>query len=163
MSDHLLELTTEGNFRAKVEAILASGKAHGYPLIVHNALRTPEKQAENVKKGVSQTMRSKHLPGPDGLARAVDVIDSRYGWDCPRHVWVMIGRLCVTQGCNWGGYWNLPGDPRAALKAFLEDTLSPFDPHAWAFDGKAGPIGFDPAHLESATCRWDKAAQKWTG
>jgi hypothetical protein len=143
MPDHLANITTRGNFRAKIESIVASGNAHGYRLVVHNSLRTIEQQKALVAKGHSKTMRSKHLPGPDGLARAADVVDARYLWGAPRHVWVMIGRLALTQGCEWGGLWGLPLPMRRKLAAFLLDRTTPFDPKAWR-----GKIGWDPAHIE---------------
>jgi hypothetical protein len=144
MSDKTNELTEKANFRAKVRAILANGEAHGYRLFVHNALRTSEQQKELVKKGHSKTLRSKHLAGSDGLARAADVVDKRYLWGPPRHVWVMIGRLALTQGCEWGGLWGLPRGVRKKFEAFLRDRSRPFDPKAWR-----GAIGWDPAHIET--------------
>jgi len=140
----LEQLTTQNNFRAKIESIIASGNAHGYRLILHNALRTKEHQAALVKKGHSKTMNSKHLPGPDGKARAADVVDARYLWGAPRHVWVMIGRLALTQGCKWGGLWGLPFAMRRKFEAYLLDRSKPFDPKEWR-----GKIGWDPAHIET--------------
>ena len=137
------QLTTRGNFRNKIESIVSSGNAHGYRLTVHNALRTIDQQKALVAKGHSKTMRSNHLPGPDGLARAADVVDARFMWGAPRHVWVMIGRLALTQGCDWGGLWGLPLAMRRKLAAFLLDRSVPFDPKAWR-----GKIGWDPAHIE---------------
>lgn len=43
--------------------------------------RTIEEQRKNVAKGVSKTMASKHLPGPDGKARAVDVMPYPFDWN----------------------------------------------------------------------------------
>ena len=37
-------------------------------------VRTEKEQAENVKKGVSKTMKSKHLKQPDGYSHAVDLV-----------------------------------------------------------------------------------------
>jgi hypothetical protein len=142
--DRTNELTNRNNFREKVKAIVANGNALGYPLFVHNALRTAEQQREKVAQGFSKTVRSKHLPGPDGLSRAADVVDKRYLWGAPRHVWVMIGRLALTQGCEWGGLWGLPPAMRRKLRDHLLDRSKPFDPRAWR-----GKIGWDPAHIET--------------
>ena len=144
MKTYLEEVTDRGHFRAKVEAILRNGQALGYSLIVHNALRTVEQQRALVARGTSRTMRSKHLGGIDGKARAVDIVDAEFGWDAPRHIWLMIGRLSLTQGCSWGGLWGLPRAMRRKLTAFLTDRSIAFDPYRW--DGK---IGWDPAHVES--------------
>ena len=143
MPDRLAEITTRGNFREKIQAIVQSGNSHGYRLTVHNALRTREQQAALVAKGFSKTNNSRHLPGPDGLARAADVVDARFMWGAPRHVWVMVGRLALTQGCKWGGLYGLPRSMRKQLEAFLLDRSRPFDPKAWR-----GKIGWDPAHIE---------------
>lgn len=144
MTDLTNETTERGNFRAKVRAIVENGNAHGLRLYVHNALRTKEEQKALVQKGHSKTMNSKHLPGSDGLARAVDVVDARYLWGAPRHVWVMIGRLALTQGCNWGGLWGLPLAMRRKFEAYLLDRSKPFDAKEWR-----GKIGWDPAHIEA--------------
>lgn len=138
------EITERGNFRQKVCMIVSHGRGHGYKLKVHNALRSVAEQKVKVADGVSKTKNSKHLAGRDGLARAADVIDERWGWkETPLHVWVMIGRLALTQGCEWGGLWGLPFSMRQKFEEFLLDRSKPFDPKAW--DGK---IGWDPAHVE---------------
>lgn len=46
--------------------------------------RTLEKQKENVKKGVSQTLNSKHIPDSNGIVRAMDIVayvNGSYVWD----------------------------------------------------------------------------------
>ena len=144
MIERLEELTEQGNFRAKVEAVIINANTgRGMQLKIADALRTPERQAEKVKKGFSKTMRSKHLAGSDGLARAADIVDARYGWDAPKDVWVLIGRLALTQGLGWGGLWGLPFVMRSKFEDFLLDRSVPFDPKKWA-----GKLGWDVAHLE---------------
>ncbi len=144
MGTNLDEVTDRGHFRAKVEAIIRNGRALGFSLIVQNALRTVEQQRTLVDRGYSRTMRSKHLGGSDGKARAVDIVDAESGWDAPTHVWVMIGRLALTQGCDWGGLWGLPQKMRHKFEVFLLDRSVPFDPTAWK-----GKIGWDPAHVQA--------------
>lgn len=141
---HLKNLTDDGRFRQKVAAILNDAGSHGYPLKVASSLRTVEEQREKVRLGYSKTMRSKHLPGWDGLARAADIVDYHKGWECSKDVWVMVGRLALTKGLAWGGLWSLPWNERRKLKAFLLDMDSPFNPFNWQ-----GHIGFDPAHVET--------------
>ncbi|MEX2242217.1 MAG: hypothetical protein WD716_00060 [Fimbriimonadaceae bacterium] len=144
MAVNLDEITDRGNFRAKVEAVLRNGRGLGLELTVNNALRTAEQQRALVAKGYSKTMRSLHLPGPDGKARAVDIVDAEFGWEAPACVWVMIGRLALTQGCDWGGLWGLPPKMRKELERFLLDGSTRFDPLEWG-----GKIGWDPAHVQS--------------
>lgn len=43
--------------------------------------RTIEEQKKNILKGVSKTMNSKHLPGSDGKARAVDAMPYPFDWN----------------------------------------------------------------------------------
>lgn len=43
--------------------------------------RTVEEQRQNVAKGLSQTMDSKHLVQPDGYGHAVDVAPTPQQWD----------------------------------------------------------------------------------
>lgn len=148
---HLLEITTQDNLRAKVERILVDGRSHGYSLIIHNALRTKEVQEQKVAAGNSKTKTSKHLAGKDGKSRAADIVDERYMWqNVPQHVWVMIGRLALSKGLNWGGLWGLPVSLRAKFVDFLTDTSKPFNAKGWVdAEGKPNPIGWDPAHVEA--------------
>lgn len=140
---HLGNLTNDGNFRAKVSAILRDAEGHGYKLKIGSSLRSVEEQRKKVELGYSKTMKSKHLPGWDGLARAADIVDLHEGWDCSKDVWVMVGRLALTKGLKWGGLWGLPKNQRKKLEAFLTNTTVPFNPFNWK-----GQIGWDPAHVE---------------
>src|SRR5690242_19198436 len=54
-----------------------------YDCSILGSIRTVEEQRANVAKGLSQTMDSKHLPGPDGLSRAVDAAPYPQRWDDP--------------------------------------------------------------------------------
>ena len=50
--------------------------------VVIEGVRNIEKQRENVAKGVSKTMNSKHLKQPDGYGHAVDLYPGTpKGWD----------------------------------------------------------------------------------
>lgn len=147
---HLKNLTGDGRFRQKIEAVMRDAASHGYDIKIYESLRTKEEQAAKKKAGLSKTMRSKHLPGRDGLARAVDIADGKTAWGADRRVWLMIGRLALTKGLVWGGLWGLPRKVRRRLEAFLMDQSRPFDPLEWVTaDGKPGPIGWDPAHIEA--------------
>lgn len=51
---------------------------------VFDGIRTEDEQRHNVRRGVSWTMESKHLPQPDGLGHAVDLvplINGKARWD----------------------------------------------------------------------------------
>ncbi len=91
---------------------------------VTEGVRTKEKQAENVRRGVSKTMNSKHLPQADGFGHAVDIYpfvngkmvnDWNVPWlsrqecvkawdDVPRAIKQAASELGVT--IEWGGEWN---------------------------------------------------------
>lgn len=140
--DRLQEMTSEGRFRPKVEAVLAGMRSLGYSPRVAEALRTVERQRQLVRAGRSRTMRSLHLPGPDGLARACDIVDARSGWGAGRAFWLSLGRLAHTHGLDWGGLWMPSG--RSDLIRFLQDRTRPWNPHEYS-----GPIGWDPAHVQT--------------
>ena len=140
---HLENLTEDGNLRRKVAAIIRDAKGHGYDLTIYSSMRSIEEQPEKVRLGYSKTMKSKHLPGWDGLARAADLAHRTKAWNVEPDVWLMIGRLALTKDLKWGGLFGLPRKQRAALAAFLTDTSKPFNPFEWH-----GKIGWDPAHVQ---------------
>jgi len=58
----------------------------GFDFSVFDGLRTQAEQRKNMRKGVSWTMNSMHLPQADGLSWAVDLvpyINGRLMWDSP--------------------------------------------------------------------------------
>jgi peptidoglycan L-alanyl-D-glutamate endopeptidase CwlK len=72
------------------------------PLVITSALRSPAQQQQLVRKGLSQTLTSKHL---DGLAFDVDL----YGMNrnsVPAWVWSLLGPLGESMGLTWGGRWK---------------------------------------------------------
>lgn len=55
-----------------------------YDFGVFETKRTLEQQKENVKKGVSKTLNSKHIPDKNGIVRAIDIVpyvNSKYSWE----------------------------------------------------------------------------------
>lgn len=84
-----------------------------FDFTVIEGVRSKEKQAENVKKGVSQTMNSRHLTG-----HAVDVaplIDGAIPWNDKTkfntlsNVMFQAARE-LNIPIRWGGDWNENGD-----------------------------------------------------
>jgi peptidoglycan L-alanyl-D-glutamate endopeptidase CwlK len=74
---------------------------------VTEGLRTKEKQAENLKKGASQTKNSRHLDG-----HAIDVVaivDGRASWDWKYYEQIAAAfkRAATELGVlvEWGGDW----------------------------------------------------------
>ncbi len=81
---------------------------------VHDGLRTIAQQRALVNSGASQTMDSKHLPGPDGLGRAVDLVpyvggQLRWEWGPIYPIAEAMRRASVMCGVTltWGGCWDI--------------------------------------------------------
>lgn len=88
------------------------------PFMIMETTRTVAKQKENIKKGVSWTMKSRHLPSKDGMARAVDIvpIDSKGQviWAWPIYyklapIMKAAAKL-VKIPIEWGGDWKKTKD-----------------------------------------------------
>lgn len=79
---------------------------------VLEGVRSIETQRDYVRRGVSQTMNSRHLRQPDGLGKAVDLVPWAGGM--PRWEWPLIWpiaeamrRASIELGVpiRWGGGW----------------------------------------------------------
>lgn len=96
-----------------VKVVMRAAAISNLDFTVLETLRTIERQKQLVAKGASSTMKSRHLPGPDGKSRAVDLapmIDGEVSWD-----WPLYHRLAdaVKQAAKevgvpieWGGNWT---------------------------------------------------------
>lgn len=83
------------------------------PFTILESDRTIEQQKINVAKGVSQTMKSRHLISPDGMVRAVDIaptVNGKVSW-----AWPLYHKLApiikqaakdVKVPIEWGGDWQ---------------------------------------------------------
>lgn len=88
-----------------------------FDITVIESVRTIEKQKENVAKGVSWTMKTKHLRQPDGYSHAVDIAPYPVDWNnkdrfntMADHVMKAAKELGIK--VRWGGDWNRNGDWR---------------------------------------------------
>lgn len=120
--------------------------------IVTEGMRTPQKQAELVAVGASQTMQSKHLPQSTGFSHAVDlaaVIGNGVRWDWPLYYTLaaVVRMAAIAEGVNlrWGGVWDtdldqLPETPEGmedAVREYQERTINrkkyqfPNEPKRW--------------------------------
>ena len=97
-------------FKLVAMEFLARLTEAGIVVLIVDTLRTPEEQAENIRKGVSWTKNSKHLVG-----KAIDVCPyetwSLHGpdklrWDEKDPVWQKIGAIGEKLGLTWGGRWK---------------------------------------------------------
>lgn len=84
------------------------------PFVVLQSDRTLAQQRENIRKGVSQTMKSRHLISPDGFVRAVDIAPLE-GPNKPSFAWPLYNKLApfmkqaakdVNIPVEWGGDWK---------------------------------------------------------
>jgi peptidoglycan L-alanyl-D-glutamate endopeptidase CwlK len=80
---------------------------------VHEGLRTAATQRAYVARGASQTMDSRHLAGPDGKARAVDLYAYINGVRFEEALYYPIAEAMRTAAIEanvpvrWGGCWQL--------------------------------------------------------
>lgn len=75
-------------------------------------VRTLARQKELVAKGASTTMKSRHLPGPDGKSRAIDIapLDGAqisWAWPLYNKLAPIIKQAAKDVGVpiEWGGDW----------------------------------------------------------
>lgn len=97
-------------YRRAVELQVARG---GAKPIVTEGVRSVAHQREMVAKGASKTMNSRHLPGSDGLSRALDVcfiVNNRMNWSWPLYKGFadMMAKAGKELGIpvEWGGDWR---------------------------------------------------------
>lgn len=97
-------------FKPKAIELLARCVEAGYMVMVVDTLRTPEEHAENLRKGVSWTTRSKHL---DGFAIDIAPYEQyalheadKLNWNANDPVWKKLGEIGESIGLVWGGRWK---------------------------------------------------------
>jgi len=81
-------------------------------VIIVDTLRTVEEQKDNIRRGVSWTQNSKHLPQPpEGKSLAIDIAPyhtyllngpDKLEWDRNDPVWKRIGEIGERLGLKWG-------------------------------------------------------------
>jgi hypothetical protein len=97
-------------FRPLAIELIARCVEAGIGVMIVDTLRTPEEHAENLRRGVSWTSRSKHL---DGLAIDLAPYDvyalagpDKLMWDSANPVWGKLGAIGERLGLRWGGRWR---------------------------------------------------------
>lgn len=75
-------------------------------------VRSLEEQKILVKKGASKTLKSRHIPAPNGYSHAVDVvafIDGKVRWDWPLYDKIAKAMKAAAKSekvqIEWGGDW----------------------------------------------------------
>jgi len=87
---------------------------------VFEGVRTLNRQRQLVAKGLSKTMNSRHIPGADGLAKAVDLVplvDGKVTWE-NKHIrshYIPMAKAVLQAAdelnvpIRWGGDWDQDG------------------------------------------------------
>ena len=83
--------------------------------------RSLAQQQANVKKGVSQTLKSKHLKQDDGFVHAVDLVPYSVNWEINDFYPIAHAMQQAAEALNvnirWGGCWaKLNGDKRSPMR-----------------------------------------------
>lgn len=89
---------------------------------VLEGVRSPERQRTLVDSGASQTMNSRHIPGADGFAKAVDLgawVDDQVDWSWPLYSKIAAAMKeaakQVKVPIEWGGDWKMKDGPHWQL------------------------------------------------
>lgn len=99
------------DFKPKAMELLARCVEQGIAVMVIDTLRTPEEHAENLRKGVSWTTRSKHLDG-----KAIDICPylqwdlhgpDKLQWDAADPVWAKLANIGRSLGLICGYDWKV--------------------------------------------------------
>ena len=103
----------EGAHPDLVRVIKRAASLSSVDFTVLEVLRTTARQRQLVAQGASKTMNSRHLPGPDGKSRAVDIapmIGGKVSWDWPLYhkLAPFIKQAAADEGVpiEWGGDWR---------------------------------------------------------
>jgi peptidoglycan L-alanyl-D-glutamate endopeptidase CwlK len=100
----------EPAFCAKVRMFLAELVRRRIPVVVIETWRSPERQADLVEQGKSQTLDSKHLHGlAIDIAPVREYVDGKVKsliWDTRHPAWKEIAEVAKGYGIAWGGDWE---------------------------------------------------------
>ena len=86
-------------------------------------VRSLDEQKELVKKGVSRTLNSRHLPNINGLSEAVDIAPYPINWNDHHAFHRLAGIIQSSAALNntpirWGGDWD--GDNDTKDQSFID-------------------------------------------
>lgn len=144
----ILEMTADAGFRQKVQAVLDTLRAKGYPdAKIIEGMRTVEQQREKVRKGYSKTMRSYHLKrGSDGKGKAADICPASTLWNSDKRYWMIFGWLCYRHGLGWGGLFGIAlKQQRKVLEHMRRLSDEGWPAHSESYEVQ---IGWDGAHCQ---------------
>lgn len=107
--------------RPRVYELIARLAEQGVAVCVVDVLRTDAEQADLLERGLSDTLKSKHL-AQRGCAKshAVDLApyetyqlhgQDKIQWNAADPAWAVMGETGEALGFRWGGRWRQPHDP----------------------------------------------------
>ncbi len=108
MSRSLSDLSEK--FRPLAVELIARAIEAGICVRIIDTLRSESEQRENVRKGVSWTMQSRHLPDENGKSNAIDLapveVLTLKNW-APNHpYWQQLAEIAESLGLNAGFRWK---------------------------------------------------------
>jgi peptidoglycan L-alanyl-D-glutamate endopeptidase CwlK len=110
-----LNARSRGNLRHVhpdlVRVVELAAKLANRQFVVIDGARTVAQQRENVRKGASKTMRSRHIIAKNGYSHAVDIVIIENGkvlWDAYEDVRKPMSQAADELGIplEWGGSWR---------------------------------------------------------
>ena len=137
---NLLKLTAAHPDLQKV--IKRAAELSDVPFTVLEVVRTLARQKQLVATGASRTMNSRHLPGPDGKSRAVDIAPldgGQVSWAWPLYLklapFVQQAAAELNIPVRWGGTWKLLSETPVISAKVLHKSF-PDGPHFELWAGK---------------------------
>jgi peptidoglycan L-alanyl-D-glutamate endopeptidase CwlK len=134
--------------RERAEAFLNLASLDGYPLVITETYRSPERQAELYAQG-------RTAPGPivtnarpgqslHEQRRAFDVCFPGPEPYSDAHPWHLLGEWAKQAGLEWGGHWHHPDRPHLQLSADqLYKAPAPTETRPTLRRGQFGPDVID--------------------
>ena len=90
--------------------LIARAVEAGIQVRIIDTLRTEAEQRENLRRGVSWTQNSRHLPDETGKSNAIDIapVDVLHlkAWAPGHEHWQTLGEIGESLGLVWGGRWR---------------------------------------------------------
>jgi peptidoglycan L-alanyl-D-glutamate endopeptidase CwlK len=100
---------------------------------VHDGLRTEAEQREYVRRGVSQTMNSKHMKQADGYGHAVDLVPYvngklRWEWEPIYVIAAAVNQAAreLNVSLRWGGCWDVSFNTLQPTPAAMEAAVDAY-------------------------------------
>lgn len=109
---------------------------------VFETLRSIEQQRENLRKGATRTLASKHLRQADGMSHACDLVpwiggEAVWDWDgCAKIAHAMdvaATRLGIANKIRWGGAWDrVLSDFGSGIDSYMAEVRAYKERHSGA-------------------------------